>query len=174
MFISERPLYSLALFSNFICTCTTSKRYKFASKRTLDYFPKKYPEYANNWLVSPIAVRAETRADKGWAVKRARPSQNVWCSGLWLCLKMSLVFDFGQGLRCGLSISHCRCHWIMASQFVFLPFFLVPLCWYAVSERQMLLFFAGGLVGLDKHLFQRVSVITSLTLLNLYWIIFSF
>ena len=41
----------IALFSSFICTCTTSKRYKFASKRTLDYFPKKYPEYANNWLV---------------------------------------------------------------------------------------------------------------------------
>ena len=29
----------------------SSHRYKFASKRTLDYFPKKYPEYANNWLV---------------------------------------------------------------------------------------------------------------------------
>ena len=28
-------------------------------------------------------------------------------------------------------------------------FFLVPLCWYAVSERQMLLFFARGLVGVD-------------------------
>ena len=28
-----------------------AKRYKFTSKRTLDYFPKKYPEYANNWLV---------------------------------------------------------------------------------------------------------------------------
>ena len=37
---------------------------------------------------------------------------------------------------------------------------LVPLCWYAVSERQMLLFFAGGLVGVDKHLFQRVSSMT--------------
>ena len=36
-----------------------AKRNKFASKRTLDYFPKKYPEYANNWLVSQIAVRAE-------------------------------------------------------------------------------------------------------------------
>ena len=60
VFISERPLYSLPLFASFICTCTTSKRYKFTSKRTLDYFPKKYPEYANNWLVTPIAVRAET------------------------------------------------------------------------------------------------------------------
>ena len=40
------------------------------------------------------------RADKGWAVKRARPSKKVWCSGLGLCLEMSLVFDF---LRCGLS-----------------------------------------------------------------------
>ena len=51
VFISERPLYSVPLFLSFICTCTTSKRYKFTSKRTLDYFPKKYPEYANNWLV---------------------------------------------------------------------------------------------------------------------------
>ena len=39
---------------------TFSKSSKFASKRTLDYFRKKYPEYANNWLVSQIAVRAET------------------------------------------------------------------------------------------------------------------
>ena len=51
MFTSERPHYSLALFSSFIGTCTTSKKYKFASKKTLDYFPKKYPVYANNWLV---------------------------------------------------------------------------------------------------------------------------
>ena len=28
----------------------------------------------------------------------------------------------------------------------------------------MLLFFAGGLVGVDKHLFQRVSFITSMSL----------
>ena len=34
----------------------------------------------------------------------------------------------------------------------------------AVSERQMLLLFAGGLIGVDKHLFQRVSLITSMTL----------
>ena len=27
----------------------------------------------------------------------------------------------------------------------------------------MLLFFVGGLVGVDKHLFQRVSFITSMT-----------
>ena len=82
-----------------------------------------------------------TRADKGWAVKRARSSKKVWCSGLGLCLEISLFFDFGQGLRCGLSIRHYRCHWIMAAWFVFLHFFLVPFCWYAVSERQMLLFF---------------------------------
>ena len=35
----------------------------------------------------------------------------------------------------------------------------VNFCWYAVSERKMLLFFAGGLVGVDKHLFQRASVL---------------
>ena len=37
-----------------------TKRNKFASKRTFDYFRKKYPEYANNWFVSQVAVRAET------------------------------------------------------------------------------------------------------------------
>ena len=37
-----------------------AKRNKFASKGTLYYFRKKYPEYADNWLVSQIAVRAET------------------------------------------------------------------------------------------------------------------
>ena len=96
--------------------------------------------------------------------EQTRPSKQVWCSGLWFCLEVSLVFDAGQGLRCGLSIRYCRCHWIMAAWFVFLHFFLVPLCWYAVSERQMLLFFAGGLIGVDKHPFQRVSLITSMTL----------
>ena len=60
MFTSERPYYSLALFSSFIYRCTFSKRNKFALKRIIDYFRKKYPEYANNWLVSQIAVRAET------------------------------------------------------------------------------------------------------------------
>ena len=37
------------------------KRNKFTFKRTLNnYFPKKYPENANNCLVSWIAVRIET------------------------------------------------------------------------------------------------------------------
>ena len=112
----------------------------------------------------PCYTVVARRADKGWAVKRARPSKKVWCSELGLCLEMSLVFDFGQGLGCGLPNGHCRCHRIMATWFVFLHFFLVPMCWYAVFERQMLLFFAGGLIGVDKHLFQRVSLITSMTL----------
>ena len=110
-------------------------------------------------LLLPVIPINLDQADKGWVVKLARLSKKVWCSGLGLCL-FSLVFDFGQRLRCGLSIRHCRCHWIMAPWLVFLHFFLVALCWYAVSERQMLLFFAGGLVGVDKHLFQRVSFIT--------------
>ena len=63
--------------------------------------------------VSSCSVLA--RADKDWAVKRARPSKKVWCSGLGLCLEMSPVFHFGQGLRCGLCFRHCRCHWIMAA-----------------------------------------------------------
>ena len=53
-------------------------------------------------VVPPLVI---TRADKGWAVKRSRPSKKVWCSGLGLCLEMSLVFDFGQGLRCGLTMA---------------------------------------------------------------------
>ena len=36
-----------------------AKKKKFTSTGTLDYFRKKYSEYANNWLVSQIAVRAE-------------------------------------------------------------------------------------------------------------------
>ena len=91
-------------------------------------------------------LKLQRRADKGWVVKRTCPSKKVWCSGLGLCLEMSPVFDFGQSLRCGLSFRHCRCHWIMAawelSCFLTL-FFLVPLCWYAVSKGQMLLIFCG-------------------------------
>ena len=34
----------------------------------------------------------------------------------------------------------------------------------------MLLFFEGGLVGVDKHLFQRVSLITSMTFIPLNYI----
>ena len=60
VFTSERPYYSLALFSRIICTCSLSKKNKFTSKRTFDYFRQKYPEYANNWLVSQIVLRAET------------------------------------------------------------------------------------------------------------------
>ena len=65
-------------------------------------FDLKIPWKYFNWR-SHSAL--STRADKGWAVKRARPSKEVWCSGLGLCLEMSLVFDFGRGLRCGLSIA---------------------------------------------------------------------
>ena len=59
----------------------------------------KYSASLNNilfyYVQRPTSI---TRAGKGWAVKRARPSKKVWCSGLGLCLQMSLVFDFGQGL----------------------------------------------------------------------------
>ena len=103
--------------------------------------------------VSSCSVLA--RADKDWQWNERVQAKMVWCSGLGLCLEMSPVFDFGQGLRCGLCFRHCRCHWIMAawelSCFLTL-FFLVPLCWYAVSKRQMLLFsfFEVGLVGVKQ------------------------
>lgn len=50
-----------------------------------------------------------SREDKGWAIKRAHPSQKVWYSELGLLEKISPVFKFGQGLLCGFSIRHC-CH----------------------------------------------------------------
>ena len=62
------------------------------------------------------------------------------------CLEMSPVFNLGEGLRCGLSIRHCRCNWIMAAWVVFLHLFLVPLCWCTVSKRQMLLIFCGRFI----------------------------
>ena len=44
--------------------------------------------------------RKKTRADKGWAVKRVRPSKKgvMQWTGTMLTVEMSLVFDFGQGL----------------------------------------------------------------------------
>ena len=79
---------------------------------------------------------------------------------------MSLVFDFGQGLRydvvCTLDIAAVTELWRLELFSCTSPSFL--LCWYTVSERQMLPFFAGGLVGVDKHPFQTVSFITSMTL----------
>ena len=33
-----------------------------------------------------------------------------------------------------------------------------------LREANVAIFFAGGLIGVDKHLFQRVSLITSMTL----------
>ena len=35
---------------------------------------------------------------------------------------------------------------------------------HCLREANVAIFFAGGLVGVDKHLFQRVSFITSMTL----------
>ena len=59
MFASERPHYSLHCFQVSYARAHLVKRNKFASKGTIDYFRKKYPEYAYNWLLSKIAVRAE-------------------------------------------------------------------------------------------------------------------
>ena len=44
VFTSERPRYSLALFSSFICTCTLARRYNLRQKGP----SVKSPEYANN------------------------------------------------------------------------------------------------------------------------------
>ena len=51
------------------------------------------PRLSSYWNsgATRAARRLHNRADKGWAMKRARPSKKVWCSGLGLCLEMSLV-----------------------------------------------------------------------------------
>ena len=41
VFTTERPHYSLASFSSFICECTTLAKNLFVFKSTLDYLPKK-------------------------------------------------------------------------------------------------------------------------------------
>ena len=98
-FTSERPHYSLALFSSFICTCTTSKKDKFAFKKTLDYFPKKFPEYANNWLVSRIAVTAE-------AVTAETVNVTAQCVGLTKLILISLGLFVAIGLSSIFRYSH--------------------------------------------------------------------
>ena len=71
---------------------------------------------------------------------------------------MSLVFDFGQGLRYGLSLNYGG----LISFLALLPrSFVLVRC---LQEGNFHIFFAGGLVGVDKHLFQRVSLITSMSL----------
>ena len=88
---------------------------------------------------------------------------------------MSLVFNFGQGLRCGLSIRHCRCHWIMVAWFVSCTCSLI-LCagTLSPSERQMWLFFCGRLSWSHG---RQTSLSKGFLLLLpwLYrWILFSF
>ena len=79
---------------------------------------------------------------------------------------MSLVFDFGRGLRydvvCTLDTAAVTELWWLelfsctSSSFLFAG----TLC----PRGKCCYFFTGGLVGVDKHLFQRVSFITSMTL----------
>ena len=133
-----------------ITICSTLFRWKFRFKICqIAHFLywTKFLAFINYQQYRPgPEAYASARADKDWAVERARLSKKVWCSGLGLCLEISPVFDFGQGLQCGLSFKHCRCHWIMAAWELscFLTLFvLVPLCRYAVSKRPMLLIFCG-------------------------------
>ena len=72
---------------------------------------------------------------------------------------MSLVFDFGQGLRydvvCKLDTSAVTELWRLELFSCTSSSFL---CAGTLSPRgKCCYFFAGGLIGVDKHLFQRVS-----------------
>ena len=87
---------------------------------------------------------------------------------------MSPVYDFGQGLGCGLSIRHCHSVTESCGLSCFLA--LLPRSIVLVRclrEANLAIFFARGLVGVDKHLCQMVSlVITSMTLpLNLIFVL---
>ena len=80
---------------------------------------------------------------------------------------MSLVFDFGQNLRydvvCTLDTAAVTELWRLELFSCTSSSFL---CAGTLSPRGKCCkyFFAGGLVRVDKHLFQRVSLITSMTL----------
>ena len=124
------------------------------------------------WLGGETSA-SEQKGEMQWTGTLLR---NVACFRLFFFF-FSLVFDLGQGLRnlrydvvCTLETEAVTELWRLE---LFSCTSSLFLCAGTLSsERQMLLFFAGGLVGVHKHLFQRVSFITSMTLrLN---IIFSF
>ena len=79
---------------------------------------------------------------------------------------MSLVFDFGQGLRydvvCTLDTATVTELWRLDLFLALLPrsFVLVR----SLREANVAIFCGRFFVGVDKHLFQRVSFITSTTL----------
>ena len=97
-FTSDRPHYSLALFSCVICTCTASKKDKFAFKRTR-LFSEEISEYANNGLVSRIAVRAETCRMQNLSLSY---------SGLFVAIGLSSIFRYV--LRTNY---HCPCSFLI-------------------------------------------------------------
>ena len=119
--------------------------------------PSEDRESGGNRACSPGRIKVGRRNER---VRAKRCDAVDWDSAEKCCLCTTLVRLVMWFVS--LSIRRCRCHWIMAAWFVFLYFFLVPLFWYGVSERQMLLFFAEGLVGVDNHLFQRVCLTTEL------------
>ena len=74
---------------------------------------------------------------------------------------MSPVFDFEQGLGCGLSIR--QNYGGLSCFLVLLPRSLVLVRCFR-EANVAIFFFAEGLVGVDKHVFQMVSLVTSVTL----------
>ena len=82
----------------------------------------------------------------------------------WTGTLLRPVFDFGQGLRCGFvhqTLPLLLNYGGLICFLALLPRSFVLVC--CLREANVL-FFAGGLVGVDKHLCQRVSIITSMTL----------
>ena len=100
-----------------------------ASCVNTDFWLDKITPYTGSSSLATRVDETSASEQKGAMQWTGTPLRNVAC------------FRLRSGQPCGLSTRHCRCHWIMAAWFVFLHFSLVPLCWYAVSERQMFLFF---------------------------------
>ena len=71
---------------------------------------------------------------------------------------MSLVSDFGQGLRCGLPLLLSLNYGPLIRFLALLPRSFVLVRCLREANVAFFFFFAGGLVGVDKHLFQRVSL----------------
>ena len=70
-----------------------------------------------------------------------------------ICLEISLIFDFGQGLRCGFVHQTLPLSLNYDGLICFLA--LLPRSFVLVRclREANVAIFAGGLVGVDKHLF---------------------
>ena len=92
------PLFSITRSSSFSVNHVRIKNNAEKDKTFFLFFLSKSPGgHVKTWVAFGLPyllielLYIGIRADKGWAVKRARPSKKVWCSGLGLCLDSASV-----------------------------------------------------------------------------------